>query len=196
MLTPFIASDDELHGSGYGLGMWNVEVDGHRYIGHGGGMVGYYAAVGCDLDEGLGAVVLANGHGPWHELTFHMLAVARAAAAGVPLPVFTPPSPEPPLPEPAEPPPPEWHRYVGHYRCHNPWLPNLRVCWRASGLRAEFPSGDVWAADLPLTPLGDGLFRVGADERSPERLRLDCMIGGVAVRATYSGCALYRTFTP
>jgi CubicO group peptidase (beta-lactamase class C family) len=196
MLTPFIASDDELHGSGYGLGMWTIEVDGHRYIGHGGGMVGYHAAVCCDLDEGLGAVVLANGLGPWRELTFHMLAVARAEGAGLPPPAFTPPSPEPPRPPPAEPPPPQWLPYVGHYRCHNPWLPNLRVCWRASGLRVEFPSGDVWAAELPLTPLGDGLFRVGADERSPERLRFDCVIDGVAVRAAYSGCALYRTFTP
>jgi CubicO group peptidase (beta-lactamase class C family) len=196
MLAPFIASDDELPGSGYGLGMWSAPVDGHRYVGHGGGMVGYHAAICCDLDEGAGAAVLANGLGPWRELAFHMLGVARAERAGAGLPAFAAPSSERPSPGPGEPPPPEWFPFAGHYRCHNPWLPNLRVCWRAGELWVEFPSGDVWAAELPLVPLADGLFRVGADERSPERLAFDTVIGGVAVRAVYSGCALYRTFTP
>jgi hypothetical protein len=54
----------------------------------------------------------------------------------------------------------------------------------------------VWAAELPLAPLGEGLFRAGADERSPERLRFDTIIGGAALRAVYSGCPLYRAFTP
>jgi hypothetical protein len=141
-------------------------------------------------------VVLANGPGPWRELTFHMLDVARAQRAGLSPPAFDPPSLDRPPLRPAEPPPPEYRPLVGHYRCHNPWLPNLRVCWRDDGLWAQFPGGDAPAAEQPLIPLGGGLFRVGADERSPERLAFDTIIADAAIRATYSRCPLYRTFTP
>lgn len=198
MLAPAISSEEELPGSGYGLGMWSVERDGHRFIGHTGGMVGYHAAVACDLDEGVGAVVLANGWGPWRETTFHALAVVRAERAGQTPPEFEPPSPEPPAPEPSDPgdPPAGLAPFVGHYRCHNPWMTDLRVDVRGGELRLGFPSGDVWDAELPLVPLRDGVFRVGADPRSPERLAFDTVIDGVAVRAVYSNCAFYRTFTP
>jgi hypothetical protein len=49
---------------------------------------------------------------------------------------------------------------------------------------------------LPLIRLPDGSYRLGNDERSPERLRFGPIIDGKAVRVTLSGCALYRTFTP
>lgn len=195
MLEPAVVSGDELHGSHYGLGLWTVEVDGHRYAGHTGGMVGYHAALCCDLDEGIGVVALANGLGPWRELTFQLLALARSEGGGEPADYMAPAG-QPPEPEPEEVAPPELSKLVGHYRSHNPWVPNLRVRFRSGALWAEFPSGDVWSHELELVPLGSGLFRVGSDARSPERLLFDTEIDGRAVRADYSGCSLYRTFTP
>src|SRR5215213_4243769 len=50
----------------YGYGIYMLTVDGHTFVGHDGGMVGYSAAILGDLDDGLGAVVLVNGPGrPW-----------------------------------------------------------------------------------------------------------------------------------
>lgn len=88
--------------------------------------------------------------------------------------------------------PGEWLAYPGHYRSHNPWLTNFRVVLRKDRLLLIEPWGDQEV----LVPLGAGLFRVGEDERSPERLRLDTILGGRAIRANLSGCDYFRTFTP
>ena len=48
---------------------------------------------------------------------------------------------------------------------------------------------------FPLAPVGDGAFRVGEAEWSPERLRFDTVIDGVAQRALLSGTPYYRAFT-
>jgi CubicO group peptidase (beta-lactamase class C family) len=53
--------DDE--GGAYGYGLSIHELEGRRYIGHGGGMVGYLAGMEMDPEAGLGAVVLQNGVG-------------------------------------------------------------------------------------------------------------------------------------
>ena len=55
-----------------------------------------------------------------------------------------------------------------------------------------YPQG----TEEPLTALGDGRFRVGEDERSPERLAFDTVLEGQALRANFSGCEYYRAFTP
>jgi hypothetical protein len=47
-----------------------------------------------------------------------------------------------------------------------------------------------------LTPVGEDLFRIGADRLSPETLRFDAVLEGRTLRADYSGCPYYRTFTP
>ncbi len=52
---------DEDAAYGYGLVMRNL--DGRRFIGHGGGMVGYLAAMQADRDANLGVIVLQNGMG-------------------------------------------------------------------------------------------------------------------------------------
>lgn len=88
--------------------------------------------------------------------------------------------------------PVEWGAYAGHYRSHNPWYTNFRVVLRAGTLLLIDPQGD----ERVLVPLGEGAFRVGEDERSPERIRFDTVIGGRAVRANLSCCDFYRTFTP
>ncbi|MGZ4393169.1 MAG: serine hydrolase domain-containing protein [Gaiellaceae bacterium] len=61
--------EDENDAYGYGLLMRNL--DGRRFIGHGGGMVGYLAGMQVDTDANLGAIVLQNGMGA------HPMALAR-----------------------------------------------------------------------------------------------------------------------
>ena len=183
----------------YGLGMDVYDRDGHAYVGHTGGMVGYNAAIVCDRERGLAAVVLANGSGPWSDIAHHAIATAAAVAADAPRPVLEIPAAsieEPPAtPSVIDEPPAEWAEIVGHYRGYNPWLTNIRVQYSGGRLWAWL--GD-FATDLgdPLTPLPDGSFRVGEDERSPERLRFDVVLDGKATRADYAGYAMYRTFTP
>ena len=87
--------------------------------------------------------------------------------------------------------PKEWESYPGHYRAHNPGLSNFRIVLRKGAVLLVFPTG----GNEPLVPLGDGLFRIGEDQRSPETLRFDAVAGGRALRADYSGCPYYRTYT-
>jgi hypothetical protein len=100
----------------------------------------------------------------------------------------------------SEPPEPEylpewdsnWNAYPGHYRSHNPWYPNIRVVLRKGELILIEPSGD----EEPLYPLEPGLFRVGADPRSPEFIRFEVLIDGKAMQVNLSGGVYSRTFTP
>lgn len=92
----------------------------------------------------------------------------------------------------AEQPPESWGAFVGHYRSHNPWLTNFRVVMRKDRLLLIDSSND----EAPMTQLPDGSFRVGADPRSPERIRFDVMVGGKAFVACLSGGHYQRTFTP
>ena len=87
--------------------------------------------------------------------------------------------------------PEEWEAYTGHYRTRNPEMSNFRVVLRKGILTMLGPTGAV----EPLRPLGDGLFRIGDERESPEILQFDSVVGGHALRASYSGCPYYRTFT-
>ncbi len=87
--------------------------------------------------------------------------------------------------------PDAWRTHVGHYRSHNPWLTNFRVVLRKGQLVLVRPEG----AEEILVPLGDGVFRVGEDEHSPERVRFDTTIDGKAVHANLSCCDYFRTPT-
>ncbi len=88
--------------------------------------------------------------------------------------------------------PADWAAYPGHYRAHNPWRANFRIVLRKGALLLIEPSG----AEEPLTALEPGLFRVGTEEYSPERLRFDTVVDGYALRARASSCDYYRFFTP
>jgi len=57
MTTSHVADEE---GGEYGYGLSLQALNGRRFIGHGGGMVGYAAGVETDPDAGLGAVVLQN----------------------------------------------------------------------------------------------------------------------------------------
>ncbi|MEA2514704.1 MAG: hypothetical protein QOF01_142 [Thermomicrobiales bacterium] len=70
----------------YGYGLNTEEVAGHVYLGHSGGMIGYYARILGDLDTGLGAVVLVNGPGSPGLVARTAVDLLRAAAEGHELP--------------------------------------------------------------------------------------------------------------
>ena len=83
--------------------------------------------------------------------------------------------------------PKEWDAFAGHYRNDSPWFGSTRVFVRKGRLTAD---------GAPLMPIGDGMFRVGADEWSPERLSFGPVVNGRATRMKFSGVDFYRTFTP
>ena len=88
--------------------------------------------------------------------------------------------------------PGEWEGFTGHYRTYNFGLTNFRVVIRKGELLLVYPSG----GHEVLTPLGDGQFRIGDAPRSPETVGFDSIASGRALRAIYSGCPYYRTYTP
>jgi CubicO group peptidase (beta-lactamase class C family) len=57
----------------YGFGLVTRDLDGDRFIGHGGGMVGYLAGLQADPEAGIGAIVLQNG------ISLNPIALARTA---------------------------------------------------------------------------------------------------------------------
>jgi CubicO group peptidase (beta-lactamase class C family) len=85
-----------------------------------------------------------------------------------------------------------WEACTGHYRTRNPELSNFRVVIRKGSLFLILP----WGLVEPLVPLGEDFFRIGLDSRSPETLRFRARVDGRALRADFSGCPYYRTFTP
>ncbi|HEY7761442.1 MAG TPA: serine hydrolase domain-containing protein, partial [Actinomycetota bacterium] len=85
---------DDGDGARYAYGLWQEDVDGHRWIGHTGGMVGYTAQLAVAPDDGLGVVILQNGAGGKRAVVAHSLATVRASLAGDELPpVWAPPAP-------------------------------------------------------------------------------------------------------
>lgn len=87
--------------------------------------------------------------------------------------------------------PKEWAAFRGHYRAAHPWANNFRVFFRKGKLWMETPDGE----ERLLVPLEPGLFRIG-EERSPEVVRFDEVVGASAQRANLSGVEFYRFFTP
>jgi D-alanyl-D-alanine carboxypeptidase len=83
--------------------------------------------------------------------------------------------------------PKEWDAFAGHYRNDSPWFGSTRIFMRKGKLTAE---------GTPLVPLGDAVFRAGAEEWSPERISFGPVVDGHATRMKFSGVEFYRTFTP
>lgn len=85
LLTQRAINVDDRRWYGYGLFSW--EEDGHTLLGPGGGMPGFVSAITCDLDAGVGAVVLLNGHGDVTTLAGYALHLLRAGRQGLELPL-------------------------------------------------------------------------------------------------------------
>ena len=83
--------------------------------------------------------------------------------------------------------PKEWEAFAGHYRNDSPWFGSTRIFARKGKLTAD---------GTPLTPLSDGLFRLGPEEWSPERLSFGPLVNGRTTRVRVSGVEFHRTFTP
>ena len=83
--------------------------------------------------------------------------------------------------------PPEWNAYAGHYRNDSAWFGSARVFLRKGKLSVD---------GAPLTPLDGGVFRVGPQDWSPERVSFHRVIEGRARHMKFSGVEFYRTGTP
>lgn len=165
MTTPYARWDDD---TDYGYGL-DVRRD-NGWIGHGGGMVGYHSQMWIDRAGGRAAVGFANGLGGQAQLVERALGKPEADLADLEGTAH-------PETFDAEP-PDEWRGRCGVYRTHNPWMTSLEV-----GTRDGKPVMVQYGEELPLTPDGNGAFRIGKEEWSPERLRFDTEVDGVAMRA-------------
>ena len=276
LMSSRVIATPQWGGAWYGYGLISADVDGHRYLGHGGSTTGFLAAMIADVDAGVGVVILINGIAEAFSPTpmaLQMLEVLRAGMEHRELPPLPPSAsaasvsnavdyvglygsngkeievwatgdgltlrwrdediplerrgedsfyvPHPELErfllefgredgkvvEAFHGPdwyagegymgptlfdyPAEWGGFTGHYRTYNFGLTNFRISLRKGSLLLMYPNGghDV------LVPLGDGSFHIGEDPRSPETLRFDSVASGRALRAIYSGCPYYRTYT-
>ena len=79
--------------------------------------------------------------------------------------------------------PKHWLEFIGYYRSHSPWYPCFRVVIRKSKLLLM--SEDFTSA---LEPDGNEFVLEG----SPERMRFDTIISGLAQRAIFSGSEYVR----
>ena len=179
-LTDPVADDPE-EGDRYAYGLAVRERDGHRWIGHSGGMIGHHSQLWCDMDAGLAVAVFVNGKAGSDPLSQFAL---RALAGG------SPDEPDLDFDDPgaattfdAEP-AAEWHEICGRYRSYNPWSTTVVV-----GTVEGVPTALHWGEALELTPLEDGSYRLG-EVWSPERMRFDTVIGERAMRA-WVGAAPY-----
>jgi hypothetical protein len=76
-------------------------------------------------------------------------------------------------------PPPELAALAGTYECDDPWHGTFRIYAHGDQLTLEGTD--------PLVRLGDGTWRAGEKDWSPERVRFDGMVDGKPMRATASG---------
>jgi CubicO group peptidase (beta-lactamase class C family) len=172
MAQPRIESGD---GWSYGYGLEVTAEPGRRLFRHGGSMPGFGSTMLGDFDAGFAVAVLLNGPDE-HDVTEAVASYALELARGDPSP--TPPGdPEEKAREdrrgdPRE----EWSAFYGRFRSYNPWLPGFRIVQSGDELVLANPWG---GPDEQLTALGEAHFRIG-EEWSPERLRFDAVIDGVA----------------
>ena len=277
LMSRRVVETQQWGGAWYGCGLTMADVEGHSYLGHGGGTTGFVSAMIADLDEGIGVNILINGIAPSFgavPMALRILGLLRAEINREETP-SSPSGPDPNIiPDPgayagtfssdrdqmvvradggrlvlhwrgedialeqrgedifyvphpdlelfllefgredervtevfhgadryvsdesaaSDDPgcPLEWEGYLGHYRTYNFGLTNFRIVSRKGKLLLIYPQGwhDV------LTPIGESLFRIGDDPLSPETISFDSVASGKALRAVYSGCPYYRTYTP
>jgi hypothetical protein len=146
LLTQRLVKQDWGAFYGYGLATWDI--DGHTYIEHGGTMIGFAAELMCDMDAGLGVILLANAPGwvafqLWQMAEF-TLRCLRAALHQQPLPPIPPVEDTDSVTNATD--------YVGSYRCGSSTLEFV-----AEDGRLKLKHNDARAA---LVRRGDDLFYV------------------------------------
>jgi CubicO group peptidase (beta-lactamase class C family) len=87
------------------------------------------------------------------------------------------------------------HPLAGNYRSYTPWFPSFRIVQRGSEL-VLFASAGVESPmdEEVLVPIGDGIYRVGADPRLPERLVVGPMVDDEIVWVERNLCRYTRSF--
>jgi CubicO group peptidase (beta-lactamase class C family) len=83
--------DDPDTGSRYGFGLWVLERDGHRLVGHSGSLPGFRSMILFDRERGFGAAMMTNGAVTW-DLRVELLSAAIDAAAADEAPALPPES--------------------------------------------------------------------------------------------------------
>ena len=81
---------DAGEGWSYGYGLDTRVEGGHTMVAHSGGMIGYYARILGDLDDGLGVALIINGPGSPKRLADYVLQLTQSAVHGKPLPPLPP----------------------------------------------------------------------------------------------------------
>ena len=142
---------DDGEGGRYAYGLWQEEVDGHRWIAHSGGMVGYTAFLAVAPDDGLGVVMLQNGGGDKHGVTSYAFSAVRASLAGAELPDTWGPPAATEIPKAQD--------YVGHYDGDDGRTLDVRAV--EDGLAVTIGPIDVRLERDPLTAeVGDAFLVV------------------------------------
>ncbi len=144
-----------------------VRVDGPRQLAHNGSTPGHAASFTVDLDTGLGAVCLCNAY------DMPGFPPARVVDALLGEPPGDPPARQEPLDDSV---PDSWRPYVGTYAAYSPWYPGIVVGTRDGMPVAVSSEGE----ELALVALPDDSFRLGEDERTPERIRFGPLVDGRA----------------
>lgn len=140
-------------GSRYGLGLLLTDVDGHRWIGHGGSTVGYTCATRVDTDEGFGVMVLTNGDTDTSPIVRYALTLLRADRTGAE-------PPPPPLPDEIR----DAERYAGTYTSAGG---TIEVAMAGGGLAVAGDGG----TSVRLLRWDDDVFVADGDEWEPFPLR-------------------------
>jgi D-alanyl-D-alanine carboxypeptidase len=160
-------------GSRYGLGLLLTDVDGHRWIGHGGSTVGYTCSMRVDVDEGFGAMLLTNGETDTSPIVRYALTLLRADRTGA-----EPPAP-PPLPDEIR----DAAPYAGTFASAGG---TIEVAEAGGGLTVAAGAG----AAVRLLHRDDGAFVADGDAWEPFPLRFRRRDGERAVAVTH-GAAVY-----
>jgi D-alanyl-D-alanine carboxypeptidase len=174
LITPYIRPDDSVHGEEYAYGLNIERVEGHLYVGHTGGMVGFHSSMLIDMDEGIGVVVMVNSPGRPEEISRVALGLLRSDMQGQ-RPAIVPEDPL--IVENAE-------QYTGEY---------LSADGRTIQVRAG--EGGLWAAcggaEGRAERLGEDRFLVPNHTLEMYELRFG-RSEGVVVEALHGGDAYFN----
>lgn len=89
-----------------------------------------------------------------------------------------------------------YQKHVGRYRCYSPWFPTFRIVLRGAKLFLIAPGGvEAPDEDVELVETAEGVFRVGDDDRLPERLTLGPVVDGRTISVACDGCLYSRVST-